>query len=315
MFMAMVLALSVLVTAAFAEPKTAGKTGDVNMDGQINAADALLVLKHAVGKTVLSDEAQFYGDANCDDTLDAVDALWILQAAVGLRTLPEKEQEEPNVTPTTPTPTDPEEPTPGVPTANGVADYVTKYADCLSAEVWTSDNILSRNAPPVSFQIGSISSDKLSWTKTLGDVKTIVDYPEEEAFNRQVQVVTYRCSKMKLRVEMTLTSYPGYPVVEYEAMLYNEAEGNSSTLKDLQSISTYVEDKNSDHVLHATRGSMQTDTDYAPLTYTSMTEGVSFSVTDGNPTSAYLPNFNVENPVHNTGTTVSYTHLTLPTKA
>lgn len=56
--------------------------GDSNFDGLVNAADALAVLQHAVGKT----PAVFYqevSDVNSDGTINAGDALQILQFAVG----------------------------------------------------------------------------------------------------------------------------------------------------------------------------------------------------------------------------------------
>ncbi len=56
--------------------------GDSNFDGVINAADALAVLQHAVGRTPMV----FYpevSNVNGDDAINAADALRILQVAVG----------------------------------------------------------------------------------------------------------------------------------------------------------------------------------------------------------------------------------------
>ncbi len=78
--------------------------GDVNEDNDINAKDALEVLKFAVGKTALSGEAQLRADVNLDDKIDAKDALEILKYAVGKITgFP---QREPVVSPSDETPTD-----------------------------------------------------------------------------------------------------------------------------------------------------------------------------------------------------------------
>ncbi len=60
-----------------------GRFGDVNADGQINAADALAVLRMAVGKAETTDDAFYWGDVNDDYKLNAADALLILKYAVG----------------------------------------------------------------------------------------------------------------------------------------------------------------------------------------------------------------------------------------
>ena len=62
---------------------TTSKTGDVNKDGKINSADALLVLQHTVGITNLSSEQQTLADVNRDSKVNSADALKILQYTVG----------------------------------------------------------------------------------------------------------------------------------------------------------------------------------------------------------------------------------------
>lgn len=57
--------------------------GDLNADTVINAADALLVLKAAVGKITLTQEQMAIADMNRDGKIDAADALRILKIAVG----------------------------------------------------------------------------------------------------------------------------------------------------------------------------------------------------------------------------------------
>ncbi len=57
--------------------------GDVNGDGQINANDALLILRHAVGKEKLSGDALRAADVTGKGDPNAVDALYVLQKAVG----------------------------------------------------------------------------------------------------------------------------------------------------------------------------------------------------------------------------------------
>lgn len=57
--------------------------GDVDMDGKINASDALLVLKHAAKIESVSDRTTL-ADINKDEKIDAVDALEILKYAAKL---------------------------------------------------------------------------------------------------------------------------------------------------------------------------------------------------------------------------------------
>ncbi|MEI6740828.1 MAG: dockerin type I domain-containing protein [Gemmatimonadaceae bacterium] len=59
------------------------KRGDVNGDGVVNAADALLIQQALVGMQVLP-TAQIFpaGDANCDGKLDVLDAITVLRYAV-----------------------------------------------------------------------------------------------------------------------------------------------------------------------------------------------------------------------------------------
>lgn len=57
--------------------------GDIDRNGKVDAVDALLVLKAAVGKAQLSDDQKTDADLNGDGKVDAVDALTILKIAVG----------------------------------------------------------------------------------------------------------------------------------------------------------------------------------------------------------------------------------------
>ncbi len=57
--------------------------GEINKDGKINANDALIVLRAAVGKVELDEDSTLRADVNADEKLDAKDALEILKFAVG----------------------------------------------------------------------------------------------------------------------------------------------------------------------------------------------------------------------------------------
>ena len=60
--------------------------GDVNQDGSINSADALLVLQFSVGNIFLNNAQQKAADVNCNNSIDSADALKILQYSVGIIT-------------------------------------------------------------------------------------------------------------------------------------------------------------------------------------------------------------------------------------
>lgn len=191
---------------------------------------------------------------------------------------------------------------------NTIEPYITKYADADAADAWMREHILNTDAPPLTFLADGTSSDSLSWEKTFGTTETKVDYPEEAPFTRVIQPITYVCADKQIRLEMTLTTYPGYPVVEYEGTLFNDATGNSCSLSELQAIDERIDVQKSTHILHATRGSiygatLTPGTDFAPLSYTNFDgEGVTLAVTTGRPSETYLPYFNLENPEYNTGT-------------
>lgn len=68
---------SVMINAEFLFP------GDINLDGEINTADALLALQAAVGKVHFDEKQQSIADVNQDGSVSTGDALLILQMAVG----------------------------------------------------------------------------------------------------------------------------------------------------------------------------------------------------------------------------------------
>lgn len=60
--------------------------GDVNKDGKINSADALEILKYAVGTRTSIDKS--IADVNGDNKVNSADALKVLQIAVGSSSTP-----------------------------------------------------------------------------------------------------------------------------------------------------------------------------------------------------------------------------------
>ncbi len=75
------LAVSVLLCPA-AVRADAPPYGDLNEDRLVNAADALVVLRAAVGKISLTGDLATYADVDASGKIDAVDALLILKFAV-----------------------------------------------------------------------------------------------------------------------------------------------------------------------------------------------------------------------------------------
>lgn len=59
------------------------KIGDINTDGKINSADALLVLQSSTGIITLTDTQKLLADVNKDGRINSTDALLILQYATG----------------------------------------------------------------------------------------------------------------------------------------------------------------------------------------------------------------------------------------
>ena len=56
--------------------------GDINGNGEIDAADALLIMRRALGMIELTEELEDRCDANTDGRIDAADALLVLRTAV-----------------------------------------------------------------------------------------------------------------------------------------------------------------------------------------------------------------------------------------
>ena len=60
-----------------------GLIGDLNLDGKIDSADALQILRYDVGKTTFDSLQKIAGNINVDGKLDSADALQILRFDVG----------------------------------------------------------------------------------------------------------------------------------------------------------------------------------------------------------------------------------------
>ncbi len=86
-----IFVLIILFTSAFTA--LAATAGDVNADGKINATDALMILKHSVGKTTEGFDKSA-ADVNADGKVNASDALLVLKITVGTDNSSELSKEE-----------------------------------------------------------------------------------------------------------------------------------------------------------------------------------------------------------------------------
>lgn len=76
--------------------------GDVDSDGKIASADALLIMQRATGLVEFTQEIELLADVNADKTINSSDALLVLQMATNLiDTFPAQEAEKPSVPSTT----------------------------------------------------------------------------------------------------------------------------------------------------------------------------------------------------------------------
>ncbi len=80
------------------EPAVFPTYGDLDLDGQANASDALTVLKFIVGKTSFTKIEEYYADVNGDEFTNAGDALDILKLTVGKIDRFTADREQPNPT-------------------------------------------------------------------------------------------------------------------------------------------------------------------------------------------------------------------------
>ncbi|MBE6632026.1 MAG: hypothetical protein E7623_04920, partial [Ruminococcaceae bacterium] len=99
-------------------------------------------------------------------------------------------------------------------------EFLEKYSDYSAAKTWLAENIETRNDPPVKFTVDGVCSCKLNWEKTVGSPVTVTDYEKTSTpVKRTYYTINYTEKDLGLEVEVKVTSYPNYPVVEYCATL------------------------------------------------------------------------------------------------
>ena len=61
--------------------------GDVNADGVINSADALLILRNTVGLIEFNEDEKNAANVNKDGIINSLDALIVLQITTGISSI------------------------------------------------------------------------------------------------------------------------------------------------------------------------------------------------------------------------------------
>jgi len=181
--------------------------------------------------------------------------------------------------------------------------YLGEYSDYEAADKWLKEKIEDTNVPPVYFEMDGTDSTKLTWTKTVGEEYTVVSYEDTDApAERQCRKIEYICADKGLKLVVTLTSYAGYPVIEYDTRLVNIGEGNSPEIKNVQAINTDIAAYGGSVTAHYNTGGLSEATAWAPHTTELTAEApLTLSTNYGLPTNECIPYFNIENTADETG--------------
>lgn len=187
-------------------------------------------------------------------------------------------------------------------------EYLLKYSDCERAEKFIEEKIENSDVPFVEFGFFSdkktrVSSDILVWTKVEKEPESFIDYPDSDMpVTRNCRYFTYTNEEYSLELDLTLTTYPDFPVVEFDAVLKNTAKGNSPRIYDIKAFDSDCMLEAKRYKLHYNRGSSSAFDDFAPFTDTvNISQSVKLGNYNGLPTIEYLPYFNAENTVDNNG--------------
>ncbi len=179
----------------------------------------------------------------------------------------------------------------GLPDEGG---FVKMNGDFEKAEQWIEDNITSRDTPPVFFRAGDRKSSEMTWVKTTGEPQTVTDYPlSDSPAERILRQIDYVCEDEQLKVSLTLTVYPGYPVVEISSFLTNLSGSVTDEISGLSCLDTAVPAEEGSYTLHYSQGSLGNDpTDYEPREEKLGNGTKKIKCTAGMPTCEFLPYFN-----------------------
>ena len=105
-------------------------------------------------------------------------------------------------------------------------EFLKRYSDYEAAAAWAKEN-LETDQPPIRMEIGGVCSSTLPWKREVGVSETFTDYPNDNPVQRTEQKVAYVTEG--LRIDMQISSYPDFPVVEYAATLTNTSSMATQT--------------------------------------------------------------------------------------
>ncbi|MBE6632092.1 MAG: hypothetical protein E7623_05260 [Ruminococcaceae bacterium] len=205
--------------------------------------------------------------------------------------------------------TEPQEYSVDIKPAEGI--FLNTYADYERAIAWLEQNIVNTDTPPVTFSVGERSSDDLVWEKTFLQTELITDYEDSGTpVVRSCSQFKYDCKEENLQILLTLTTYPGYPVVEYDTRLINTANGNSNKLANVLPLDSAIIDNSKNVVVHYNEGGENMDEEgnskstafAARSKKIKVEEGFELGSLHGVPTHGYIPYLNFENKADNNGT-------------
>ena len=182
------------------------------------------------------------------------------------------------------------------------AEYLAKYADTSKYTDWMRTNITNADYPPVDFKIDNREASSLTWKKSVSNKRSFIDYETTDMPAKRIcYTVSFACREYDIAVDLFVTEYPGYPVVDYEAVLKNNGSTSTPVIRDLCSYNGIIYDQAGDMTVRYWNGSSVNGlTDYNEHKTVFCEDGsvydntLSIYVDNGKPTSVYLPNFNIE---------------------
>ncbi|MBE6631652.1 MAG: alpha-galactosidase [Ruminococcaceae bacterium] len=184
-----------------------------------------------------------------------------------------------------------------------ISPYLKEHSDYEAAKKWYEENIISAEVPPVDFIMGGKTAKDLSWTKEIGEATMHTDFPDSgDPVNRTSFEIRYTCEKYKLEVVLTVTTYPDYPVVEYDAEIINLAKKNSDKIMDVRAINGAIGAYTEGTLIHYNDGGRYSSDAFRPYTE-EIISGRKFKLetVDGLPSDSFMPYFNIENKAESKG--------------
>ena len=120
---------------------------------------------------------------------------------------------------------------------------------------------------PVHFLVDGKSSDDLTWVESGRKGTLHSDHQDKPTANqiRWSDTVRYNFKEFPLLLDVTLTHYQGYSVIEYDAVLTNEQDVCSPRIQNLRAIDEVIGHQAGAYALHAVRGSTCSFMDFEPL--------------------------------------------------